>query len=127
MGGAGIRINQNISDSESPGSANLLIKPVGIIDNCGGTIITRTYTDWKTITCDVINARVWEGVHYRTSDITGVEQGLRVARWELGRLASSGIWTGLRRQAVPPGNPVTELSEVIVGATHADREQRGSE
>ena len=53
--------------------------------------ITRTYTDWKTITGDVINARVWEGVHYRTSDITGVDQGLRVARWEVGRLAEIGL------------------------------------
>ena len=53
--------------------------------------ITRTYTDWKTITDDVINARVWEGVHYRTSDSTGVDQGLRVARWEVGRLAEIGL------------------------------------
>jgi hypothetical protein len=53
--------------------------------------VTRTYTDWKTITDDVINARVWEGVHYRTSDLTGVDQGLRVARWEVGRLAEIGL------------------------------------
>jgi len=53
--------------------------------------VTRTYTDWKTITADVINARVWEGVHFRTSDITGVDQGLRVARWEVGRLAEIGL------------------------------------
>ena len=53
--------------------------------------VTRTYTDWKTITDDVINARVWEGVHFRTSDITGVELGFRVARWEAGRLHRLGI------------------------------------
>jgi len=53
--------------------------------------VTRTYTDWKTITDDVINARVWEGVHFRTSDIKGVDQGLRVARWEAGRLAEIGL------------------------------------
>jgi hypothetical protein len=53
--------------------------------------VTRTYTDWKTITDDVINARVWEGVHFRTSDIKGVDQGLRVARWEVGRLAEIGL------------------------------------
>ena len=50
-----------------------------------------TCTDWKTITDDVINARVWEGVHLRTSDIAGADQGLRVARWELGRLAEIGL------------------------------------
>jgi len=53
--------------------------------------VNRTYTDWKTITNDVIDARVREGVHFRTSDIKGVDQGLRVARWELGRLAEIGL------------------------------------
>jgi hypothetical protein len=54
--------------------------------------VTRTYADWKTITDD-INARVWEGVHFRTSDIKGVDQGLRVARWEVARLAEIGLVT----------------------------------
>ncbi|HKR71209.1 MAG TPA: vanadium-dependent haloperoxidase [Streptosporangiaceae bacterium] len=53
--------------------------------------VTRTYTDWQTITDDVVNARVWEGVHFRTSDITGVDLGLRVARWELRQLHRLGI------------------------------------
>lgn len=48
--------------------------------------VTRTYTDWQTVTDEVINARVWEGVHFRFSDVTGVRQGLRLARWEAGRL-----------------------------------------
>ena len=48
--------------------------------------VTRTYTDWQTVTDEVINARVWEGVHFRFSDTTGVRQGLRLARWEAGRL-----------------------------------------
>jgi hypothetical protein len=48
--------------------------------------VTRTYADWKTVTDEVINARVWEGVHFRFSDITGVRQGLRLARWELDHL-----------------------------------------
>jgi hypothetical protein len=53
--------------------------------------VTRTYTEWNTISDDVINARVWEGVHFRTSHITGVQQGLQVARWELPRLHLLGI------------------------------------
>jgi hypothetical protein len=53
--------------------------------------VTRTYTDWKTITDDVINARVWQGVHFRTSDLTGFDQGRRVARWAVGRLAEIGL------------------------------------
>jgi hypothetical protein len=48
--------------------------------------VTRTYTDWETITDEVINARVWEGVHFRFSDVTGVRQGRLLARWELDRL-----------------------------------------
>lgn len=53
--------------------------------------VTRTYTDWQTITKEVINARVWEGVHFRTSDNTGVLQGAEVAAYELSKLGSLGI------------------------------------
>jgi hypothetical protein len=53
--------------------------------------ITRTYTEWATITREVIDARVWEGVHYRTSDVVGVQIGQRVARWELRQLHRLGI------------------------------------
>jgi hypothetical protein len=62
--------------------------PLTSVDAVG---VTRSYTNWNTITRDVIDARVWEGVHFRTSDISGVDQGLRVARWELGRLAEIGL------------------------------------
>jgi hypothetical protein len=30
-------------------------------------------------------------VHFRTSDIKGVDQGLRVARWEVGHLEEIGL------------------------------------
>jgi hypothetical protein len=53
--------------------------------------VTRTYTDWATISQDVIDARVWEGVHYRTSDAVGVDLGRRLAQWELGQLHRLGI------------------------------------
>lgn len=53
--------------------------------------VTRAYHNWLTISREVIDARVWEGVHFRSSDITGVAQGLEVARWEVGRLARLGI------------------------------------
>ena len=48
--------------------------------------VTRTYTNWSTITSEIIDARVWEGVHFRPSDITGVEEGQRVAAYDLPRL-----------------------------------------
>ena len=53
--------------------------------------MSRTYTDWATISQEVIDARVWEGVHYRTSDVVGAQVGQRVARWELGQLHRLGI------------------------------------
>ena len=49
--------------------------------------VTRTYTTWSTITSEVIDARVWEGVHFRPSDLTGVQVGQQVAGYGLGRLS----------------------------------------
>jgi hypothetical protein len=53
--------------------------------------VTRTYADWQTITDEIIDARVWEGVHFRTSDITAVRQGLKVAAYDLRNLGRLGI------------------------------------
>ncbi len=53
--------------------------------------VTRTYTDWATISREVVDARVWEGVHYRTSDVVGLETGQQVAQWELRQLHRLGI------------------------------------
>jgi len=53
--------------------------------------VVRTYDDWKTITDEVVDARVWEGVHYRFSDEAGVKLGKQVAKWDLGRLDELGI------------------------------------
>jgi hypothetical protein len=51
----------------------------------------RTYTDWQTITDEIIDARVWEGVHFRNSDTTAVRQGLTVAAHDLRNLGRLGI------------------------------------
>jgi hypothetical protein len=53
--------------------------------------VTRSYNDWATITQDVVDARVWEGVHFRTSDQVGVDVGKKLARWELQQLHRLGI------------------------------------
>jgi len=53
--------------------------------------VTRTYTDWATITREVIDARVWEGVHFRFSDEAGAKLGKQVAKWDLHRLDELGI------------------------------------
>lgn len=48
--------------------------------------VTRTYTNWSTITSEVIDARVWEGVHFRPADIIGAQVGKQVADYGLRRL-----------------------------------------
>lgn len=53
--------------------------------------VTRAYTGWRTITREVIDARVWEGVHFRSSDVTGVREGQQVASYDLSHLP--GLWS----------------------------------
>lgn len=44
---------------------------------------TRTYTSEKDYNRDVINARVWGGVHLRTSDVVANKVGGRIGEWAL--------------------------------------------
>ena len=53
---------------------------------------THVYTDWAQVTQEVINARVWEGIHFRFSDDIGARQGAEVADYELPRLGSLGLY-----------------------------------
>jgi hypothetical protein len=53
--------------------------------------VVRSYDDWKTITDEIVDARVWEGVHYRFSDEAGVKLGKKVAKWDLSRLDDLGL------------------------------------
>ncbi|WP_188189610.1 vanadium-dependent haloperoxidase [Nonomuraea sp. SYSU D8015] len=46
----------------------------------------RTYTSWAQAVQDVINARVWAGIHFRSSDETGIRLGEQVARYDLAHL-----------------------------------------
>jgi hypothetical protein len=48
--------------------------------------VTLTYTNWASITQDVINARVWEGVHFRFSDVLGTHLGEQVGGYDLAHL-----------------------------------------
>ncbi|EIV92334.1 vanadium-dependent haloperoxidase [Frankia sp. QA3] len=45
--------------------------------------VSRTYASWRQATNDNINARVWEGIHFRGTDITGAELGRSVASYDL--------------------------------------------
>jgi hypothetical protein len=51
----------------------------------------QTYTSWHQATAQVINARVWEGIHFRFSDVTGARVGREVADWDLARLRNLGL------------------------------------
>jgi hypothetical protein len=46
---------------------------------------TRHYEWLDPINRDVINARVWGGIHFRTADVVGNAQGQKVANWALDR------------------------------------------
>jgi hypothetical protein len=43
----------------------------------------RTYYSGESLRNDVVDARVWLGIHFRFSDTGGVEMGQRVADWAL--------------------------------------------
>jgi hypothetical protein len=51
----------------------------------------HTYGAWSTITQENIDGRVWEGIHFRFSDILGVELGRKVAAYSLRRLDALGL------------------------------------
>ena len=48
-----------------------------------GPPLTRHYQTASQIQTDVINARVWSGIHFRTADEAGVAIGTKVASWAL--------------------------------------------
>lgn len=46
---------------------------------------TRHYDSERRLTGDVIDARVWLGIHFRSADTRGVRMGQEVADWSLDR------------------------------------------
>jgi hypothetical protein len=42
---------------------------------------TRHYKSLETIVNEVIDARVWGGIHYRTSDLVGAQMGAKIGKW----------------------------------------------
>jgi hypothetical protein len=55
----------------------------------GGAV--HSWTSWTAITNETIDARVWEGVHFRFSDEVGAQLGRDVAAYDLKRLARLGL------------------------------------
>src|SRR5439155_1173218 len=52
---------------------------------------TDTWAGWSAITDGTIDARVWEGVHFRFSDDVGAQLGRNVADYDLKHLDSIGL------------------------------------
>jgi PAP2 superfamily len=46
---------------------------------------TRRYTRFSQALQEVIDSRVWGGIHWRTADVDGARLGKRIARWERSR------------------------------------------
>jgi hypothetical protein len=44
---------------------------------------TRTYHSAGALNTDVVNARVWSGIHFRTADVLGNRVGINAANWAL--------------------------------------------
>ena len=45
--------------------------------------VQRTYDSGRALRDDVVNARIWLGIHFRTADVRGVRMGQQVAAWAL--------------------------------------------
>ena len=43
----------------------------------------RHYATGRAVRADVVNARVWLGIHFRTADVVSRDLGLRLTRWAL--------------------------------------------
>jgi hypothetical protein len=43
--------------------------------------VTRTYRHFTAVVRDTIDARVWQGLHFRTADVQGAKIGKDVANW----------------------------------------------
>jgi hypothetical protein len=47
--------------------------------------VVRNYDSAAALQADVVNGRMWLGVHFRTADEVGSQMGQRIAEWALGR------------------------------------------
>jgi hypothetical protein len=55
----------------------------GTTTNADGTItVTRNYTSFSQAVDEIVDARVWSGIHFRNPDEQGALIGERVARWQ---------------------------------------------
>jgi hypothetical protein len=92
FGGAAERV-MTVLFGEQPGALSITSPTAGNV--------THTYRSFREIADEVGNARVWGGVHWRTSTVAGRELGQRVADVALERLGPDNDAQG-RRSIVTP-------------------------
>ena len=49
---------------------------------------TRTYSKFSDMTVDMVNVRIWQGIHFRFADVVGRDQGILVADWVFKHVAA---------------------------------------
>jgi hypothetical protein len=49
---------------------------------------TRTYNRFSDLANDMVNVRIYQGVHFRFADEAGREQGMKVADWVFRNVAT---------------------------------------
>jgi hypothetical protein len=53
--------------------------------------VTHHYYSWAPLTQEVVDARVWEGIHFRFSDVAGAKLGEQVGSYDLSHLSRLGL------------------------------------
>ena len=48
-------------------------------------MVTRNYARFSQAMEEIVDARVWSGIHFRFADVEGARIGRRVARWRAER------------------------------------------
>ncbi|HVE53618.1 MAG TPA: DUF3455 domain-containing protein [Ramlibacter sp.] len=64
---------------------------------------TRRWNSVDAFTQEVADARVWEGIHYRTSTDVGLSMGRRIGALAVTRVAQSPVTSGLPQALAPRG------------------------
>ena len=57
--------------------------------NASAPVQTLDYHRFSDVAHDVVNARIWEGIHFRPADVQARKQGRHVAQWVFGHFLRS--------------------------------------
>ena len=57
--------------------------------NASAPVQTVDYHRFSDVAHDVVNVRIWQGIHFRPADVQGRKQGRHVAQWVFGHFLRS--------------------------------------